>query len=153
MKRQEKNKTLFIILFSILAIAIILYLKKQNTENIVTINGKKILIEIADSPEEHQQGLMFRTSLKENRGMLFIFEQPSAVAFWMKNTLIPLDIIFIDGNNRITDIQTAHPCTADPCPTYKPTQQILYVLEVNAGFAEKNNINVGDKVEINLKEN
>lgn len=146
----QKTQLLPIAILLILFL-VILSLSQKNKEDAVIINGKKIMIEIADSPEERQQGLMFRTSLSEDQGMLFIFDQPSPAAFWMKKTLIPLDIVFIDENKQIADIQTAQPCTTDPCPIYKPSQPVLYVLEVNAGFAEKNRIKVGDKVEIKLR--
>lgn len=136
----------------IIILGIFFFPAQKAGESYVEINNKKISIEIADSPEERQQGLMFRTSLSEDQGMLFIFEQSAQVSFWMKNTLIPLDIVFIDENKQIADIQTAQPCTADPCTLYKPPQPVLYVLEVNAGFAEKYGIKVGDKVEINLKD-
>lgn len=150
---QKNRKKYIILLFAIVALLLFvaIFNIKQAKENLVIIKGKKIIIEIADSEEERSKGLMFRTSLKENAGMLFIFDQPSIQAFWMKNTLIPLDMIFIDENKRIADIATAQPCTLDPCPVYKSTRQVIYVLEVNAGFAERNNIDVGDKVEINLK--
>lgn len=149
--RKQKIQILLIAILLILFLVLILSLSRPNKEDIVIINSKKIVIEIADSPEEHSQGLMFRTSLPEDHGMLFIFEQPSLYAFWMKNTLIPLDMIFINENQQIADIQTAQPCTSDPCPLYKPSQPVLYVLEVNAGFSERNNIKVGDKVEIKLR--
>lgn len=149
MKNQRKKQILLIL--GILVLVLILYLAQQNNENSITINRKRVVVEIADSPSERQQGLMFRTSLPENQGMLFIFEQPDPVAFWMKNTLIPLDIIFIDESKRVTDIQTAQPCTADPCPLYEPPEPVLYVLELNAGYAEKNDIKVGDKVEISIR--
>jgi uncharacterized membrane protein (UPF0127 family) len=64
---------------------------------------------------------MFRTEMGEDNGMLFIFNKEEIYAFWMKNTLIPLDMVWIDSNNTIVDIQTAVPCEADPCPTYKPS--------------------------------
>ena len=91
---------------------------------------------------------MFREKLEENNGMIFIFEQENEIAFWMKNTLIPLDIIFIGKNFKIVDIKNAVPCKQDPCQLYKPQKSAQYVLEVNSGFAEKNGIKVNDEVEI-----
>ncbi len=149
---QKNRKAYTILLFAIVALLlfIAIFNIKQAKENFVIIKGKKIVIDLADSEEERSKGLMFRTSLKENAGMLFIFENPSVQAFWMKNTLIPLDMIFIDENKMIINIETALPCTSDPCQIYTSKRPALYVLEVNAGFAEKNNIATGDEVEITL---
>jgi uncharacterized membrane protein (UPF0127 family) len=68
--------------------------------------------------------------------MLFIFEEERIYPFWMKNTLIPLDMIWIDKNGKIIDIQIAEPCTQDPCRSYTPSGSGLYVLELNAGRAK-----------------
>ena len=92
---------------------------------------------------------MFREKLNENDGMLFVFDDESYLAFWMKNTLIPLDIIFIDENYGIVDIKNAVPCKEDPCALYKSLKPAKYVLEVNTNFTAKNKIKVGDKVIIN----
>ena len=108
----------------------------------------RIFAEIADNNDERAKGLMFREKLEENNGMIFIFEQENEIAFWMKNTLIPLDIIFIGKNFKIVDIKNAVPCKQDPCQLYKPQKSAQYVLEVNSGFAEKNGIKVNDEVEI-----
>lgn len=153
---NQKNRKIYVaLLFTLIALLLFvaIFNLKQKKENSVIINGKKILIEIADSEEERSKGLMFRTSLKENSGMLFIFNEPSPKRFWMKNTLIPLDIVFIDENKRIIHVETAQPCTMDPCQIYASKESALYVLEVNAGFFERNNIKIGDKIEINFKEN
>lgn len=101
-------------------------------------------VEIADTNDEMVRGLMFRESLCDNCGMLFVFDDLDYRPFWMKNTLIPLDIIFIDDNFLITDIKHAVPCTTEICDTY--SNKARYVLEVNEGFTKENNINVGDKI-------
>lgn len=108
----------------------------------------KIFAEVADDNNERAKGLMFRERLEENNGMIFIFEQEFQVSFWMKNTLIPLDIIFINKNFRIVDIKNAVPCKQDPCQLYKPQKSAQYVLEVNSGFTEKNGIMINDKVDL-----
>jgi len=108
----------------------------------------RVFAEVADDNDERAKGLMFREKLEENNGMIFIFEQENEIAFWMKNTLIPLDIIFIGKNFKIVDIKNAVPCKQDPCQLYKPQKSAQYVLEVNSGFAEKNGIKVNDEVEI-----
>ena len=108
----------------------------------------QINIEIADEPEERTQGLMNRSSLPEKQGMLFIFEEEKVLGFWMKNTLIPLDMIFIDADKKIAHIEHgAIPCKADPCPVYSSNEKVKYVLELNGGFSEENSIKIGNNVE------
>jgi hypothetical protein len=106
-----------------------------------------ITAEIADTAEERAQGLMFRESLPPDRGMLFIFEQPQQVSFWMKDTFISLDIIFIDEDFQIVNIARE----TEPLQTnqlYPSDGEVLYVLEVNAGFSDEYNYSVGDELEI-----
>jgi len=91
---------------------------------------------------------MFRESLEESSGMIFVFEKKGMYGFWMKNTLIPLDVIFIDDNLHITGIIYAEPCKEDPCRVYRPENQFKYVLEVNGNFTSRNNISLGNKVEL-----
>lgn len=106
----------------------------------------RVYAEVADEPSEWQEGLMNRRTLNEQSGMLFVFDEEGPRTFWMKNTLIPLDMIFVAQNLTIVDIATMQPCTADPCQTYTSSAPALYVLEVNAGFAERNRIETGDTV-------
>ena len=111
-------------------------------------NGVHVNIEIADTFDERQSGLMFRDHLDENDGMLFIFDEEGYYPFWMKNTLIPLDMIWISEDLRVVDILHANPCKQDPCKSYKPSGNAKYVVEVNQNFTTKNNINIGDKLRI-----
>jgi len=108
----------------------------------------KVKAEIADTPEKRGLGLMYRDKLKETSGMFFVFDNEGTYSFWMKNTLIPLDIIFISGNFEIVDIIKAEPCTEDPCEKYEPEKSAKYILEVNKDFTTKNNIKVGNKITI-----
>jgi uncharacterized protein len=109
------------LLLTIFIAGLIIYSKNLNPKQPqVCIDDTCFFIEIADTPEERQLGLMNRTFMPELSGMLFVFQQPGQYNFWMKNTLIPLDMIWIDAQNKIVDIQQATPCTADPCPTYNP---------------------------------
>ena len=117
----------------------------------VEINGIVVTAEIADDNMERAVGLMNRTSLVENAGMIFVFEDENHRSFWMKNTLIPLDIIFIDKNKTIVDIITMQPCKNLFCDSYRSKAPAKYVLEVNAGFAEEHGVKVGDFVDIKLK--
>lgn len=106
-----------------------------------------VMAEAARTPQERAYGLMFRTSLPDNHGMLFIFDREERVSFWMKDTLIPLDMIFIDADKKIIHIEkNAPPCKNDPCPVYPSTLPAKYVLEVNGGWGEKNGVMVGDRL-------
>lgn len=122
------------------------------TENTACFSsGECIGLEIARTEEERARGLMFRQELDYNKGMLFVFEEPENYSFWMKNTLIPLDIIWIGRNEKIVQIEKAVPCTQEPCKIYSPKGNALWVLETNQGFAEKNSLQEGQKVFLNYK--
>ena len=100
-------------------------------------------MEGADDPEERSQGRMFRESLAPDHGMLFLFpvDSPEVLSFWMKNTLIPLDIIFFDAQGKVLSWTTMEPCEADPCQRYASGVPATYALEVNAGFVGEYGIN------------
>lgn len=112
------------------------------------IAGQKINLEVARTPQQQATGLMYRTTLADNRGMLFLFEPPQVVGFWMKNVRIPLDMLFIkDG--KISAIATdVPPCKTAACPTYGPTTPIDQVIELRGGVAAKLGIKVGQTVQI-----
>ena len=133
-------------IYMIVLVLFLLVLTGCSNVKKITINDTVILAEVADEPDEWAKGLMYRTSLDENKGMLFVFEEENFYVFWMKNTLIPLDMIWIGDDKTIVDITTAEPCEKEPCQEYTPEEIAQYVLEVNKGFAEKNGIKVGDKV-------
>lgn len=116
----------------------------SQTKNVI-LEGKAVEVEIADSDAEKIRGLMFRQSLDDDKGMLFVYESAETRTFWMKNTPIPLDIIFISPEKKIVDIQTMQPCEKEPCAKYTSAGKVQYALEVNAGFADENNISIGDK--------
>jgi uncharacterized protein len=104
--------------------------------------------ELATTPETRTHGLMERSSLPTDQGMLFIFEVAQPLSFWMFNTLIPLDIIFADAERRVTSISAAVPPCRPPsrCPTYSSHGVAQFVLEVNAGTVAKAGIDVGDEL-------
>jgi uncharacterized membrane protein (UPF0127 family) len=105
----------------------------------------KIDIEIADDDYQRELGLMNRKSMQENQGMLFIFPFERYQSFWMRNTFISLDMIFVDANKTIVTIHKNTQVLSDQSyPSSKPAK---YVVEVIAGFSDKNNIQVGDKIE------
>ena len=104
-------------------------------------------VELADSKEERERGLMYRVSLPKDAGMLFDFKEEGIYPFWMKNTWIYLDIIWIDKDNRIVDIaEKASPCLRMPCDSYIPDQKAVKVLEINGGLVKDYGIKRGDTV-------
>jgi uncharacterized membrane protein (UPF0127 family) len=100
-------------------------------------------VEVARTPTEQQKGLMFRTAMKPNEGMLFPEERPRQVAFWMRNTVLPLDIVFIGPDRRILNIVNAIPYDETPLPS---AGAAIAVLELNAGRTKALGIRAGDKV-------
>ena len=107
---------------------------------VTTPRGDKIYAELADTPQKRSRGLMFRESLPGDRGMLFAFGEAQAWTFWMKNTKIPLDIIWMDQDKRIIHVERNVPTCArtdDGCPQYQPNGNALYVLELSAGATER----------------
>jgi hypothetical protein len=116
------------------------------------IGNELIELEVARTPEQQAMGLMFRESLADSRGMLFPFSEPKPTRFWMKNTKIALDMIFIrDGEVRAIATEVP-PCTSDPCPTYGTQELIDHVLELRAGRATELGIEVGDIIQIEYLE-
>jgi len=103
-----------------------------------------VKIELAESDSEMMQGLMYRKAMAPDEGMLFVYAQMQEMYFWMKNTYIPLDLIYIDEDGVIVDLQE----NTTPFSEKSIVSNVLsrYVLEVNAGFCEKNYVIVGDKV-------
>ncbi len=111
-------------------------------------DGAHLRLELAITPEEIANGLMFRPSLPHDRGMLFLFPQRRLPSFWMKHTLIPLDILFLDGGGRVVHIvREAPPCVADPCPQYVPPEPVWAVLEMAAGGADRHGVEEGAALE------
>jgi uncharacterized membrane protein (UPF0127 family) len=113
--------------------------------------GKRVVlqVEVADTPAARAQGLMFRRSLPESAGMLFVFETEGRWGFWMKNTLIPLSIAFIDRYWKIVDIQdmaVAPDPQAGPFTIYEARAPARYALEVRQGLFRKHNVTVGTRV-------
>jgi uncharacterized membrane protein (UPF0127 family) len=115
--------------------------------SLVTEQGHRIRLEVADDFEERQQGLMFRTELDEDAGMIFVFTDESPRSFWMKNTLIPLDVVYISSELIIVDIKTMPPCGEQPiCPSYPSQAASRYAVEMNAGTAGDLGMQVGDLI-------
>jgi uncharacterized membrane protein (UPF0127 family) len=105
----------------------------------------RFTVEVARTPQEQAQGLMFRQSLADDRGMLFPYNEPQPVSFWMKNTYIPLDIIFIRPDRTIARVaENSVPLSLDPVPSLEP---VSAVLEVRGGLAAELGIRAGDRME------
>ena len=113
-------------------------------------SGAIYRVEVARTDEEMAQGLMFRESLAERTGMLFLFPyDDDAHKFWMKNTLIPLDIVWLDKDGKVLFVSAnTPPCKADPCPNYGPDFAIATVLEIAGGMAEKEKVAVGSTIRL-----
>ena len=115
------------------------FMKSKDNTIISTIN-----IEVADDDAEREQGLMYRDTMAENEGMLFLMESEEIQNFWMKNTILPLDILYVDSERRIVSIhKDCKPYSLDQIVSAKPA---LFVVEVNAGYTNKYGIKVGDQI-------
>jgi uncharacterized membrane protein (UPF0127 family) len=119
-------------------------------ENHVVLKGERFLVEIADDREEQALGLMFRDSMPDDQGMLFIFGNEAPRSFWMKNTRIPLDIIYFSSELKLVSVANAKPCRVQQCPGYPSAGPAMYVLELNAGKAEELGLAGGDVLTLEL---
>jgi uncharacterized membrane protein (UPF0127 family) len=121
----------------------------RGTAYVIFANGTRVAVEVAATDEARARGLMFRDTLADSDGMLFVFEVARPYGFWMKNVRIPLDIIWLDDAGRIVWIvEEAPPCTKEPCPIYVPDARASYVLEVAGGFARTHGVAAGEVVTI-----
>ncbi len=114
----------------------------------IRVGGVSLKVELATTPEEHAEGLMLRKELSEDNGMLFIYPSPRILTFWMKDTYIPLDIAFIDKDKTIVSIQHMKPL--DDKHLYVSPSPVLYALEVNQGWFNRNGVEIGDRMEFVL---
>lgn len=148
-----------IIVFIFIAGGAFLFIQKQNQQKLtdedivlspllgeIIIGNKTILVEIAKTLEVKTKGLSGREFLKKNQGMLFVYERPGFYSFWMKEMRFPIDIIWISENHEIIDVTKN--ISPDSFPkTFRSQKPAQYVLEVNAGFSDKNNIQAGDRMD------
>jgi uncharacterized membrane protein (UPF0127 family) len=134
----------------IILILTLIFLVGCQTGPTVEFETTKIPVEVAQTSEQRGQGLMHRESLEG--GMVFVFEDETQRSFWMKNTLIPLDMMFVGSDMTIREIKRdIQPCEADPCESYPSQYPAKYVVEVNAGFSDENGIKEGQKIELNIQ--
>ena len=141
------KKSLYIILICVVAAGCFLLIsmggKEKFDKRILTVNGIEIEAEIADDSESRRTGLMYRKSMPENSGMLFIFENDQKMSFWMKNTLIPLSIAYISSGGEIMEIYDMKPESLRPVDSIN---SVRYALEMNQGWFERNDVKPGDFV-------
>ncbi len=117
----------------------------ESGPRVIFPDGFVVRVEIAADDELRAQGLMYRDHLRPGTGMLFFFPREGEYPFWMKNTMIPLDMIWIDSNRRIAAIRhDVQPCRVENCPNYPPNAISSYVLEVAGGVARQHALKVGD---------
>lgn len=157
---DDKRKKYFLIVIfasTILISSIFVFLNwAENDKNLdkkisqVCFGNNCFEAEIADKEDTRLRGLMFRERLDEDKGMLFVYESEDIYSFWMLNTLIPLDIIWLDKNKKVVFIKKdARPCGEEKdCLGINPQRPALYVLEINAGLSDKIGLSVGDRIEI-----
>jgi len=145
---MKKQSLIFLILiFIIFLISIYIISNQQNKNSQVCFEENCFEVEIVKTQAEKAKGLMFRKSLEEDKGMLFVFDKEGIYSFWMKNTLIPLDIIWINSNKEVVYIEhNAQPCE-EICGSLSPSKNSKYVLEINGGIAERLNMNIESKLE------
>ncbi len=114
-------------------------------------SGRVLEVEVMISDQDRALGLMFRKSLPEDKGMLFVFERSAFHGIWMKNCRFPIDIVWLDEDQRIVHVaEGVPPCKADPCPSYDPLRRASYVLELSAGQAAREKAVVGATVSFQL---
>jgi uncharacterized protein len=115
---------------------------------VVQIDGQpRLSLELATTPEQRERGLMFRSSLDPDSGMLFVYNQPATEGYWMRNTLVPLSIAWLDHAGGIVDIQDMQPQTDD---THTPAAPYWYALETNQGWFQAHGVSVGQVVQLCL---
>jgi uncharacterized membrane protein (UPF0127 family) len=126
--------------------------QKLPIEAEIKIGETTLELEVANTPEQQQIGLMYRKSLAENRGMIFVFPQIRPLKFWMKNVDISLDMIFLNNGRVKAVLSNVPPCTVDPCPSYGPDDLTNQVIELRGGRAAELGIKEGDQLEIEFLE-
>jgi len=119
-------------------------------ESFVELKGQRFSVEIADDREAQAMGLMFRDRLPPDQGMLFIFRDERSRSFWMKNTRIPLDIMYFSSGLELINVAKAVPCRVQQCPPYPSDGPAMYVLELNAGTASELGLVPGDVMTLDL---
>jgi hypothetical protein len=116
--------------------------------SVVRFEGERVSllhVALARTETEKRRGLMNVSSLPHDAGMAFVWTEPTDSAFWMKDTLVPLSVAFVDGDGRIVTIRDMEPCRSDPCRTYRSNAPFVLAIETNAGWFDRNDVAVGDR--------
>ncbi len=143
--------TIFLSVILFLIFIIILFSFDPKNQSQVCFKDSCFTVELAITTQEQTRGLMFREKLDSDKGMLFIFKDEGEYPFWMKNTLIPLDIIWINKNKEVVYIsKNTQSCKEDFCPNINPEKNAKYVLEINGGISKEIGLNIGDKIEFEI---
>ncbi len=144
---------LLILLIAISLTYILFFINKNNQKQTqLCFENSCFDVELALTLKEKKQGLMFRSYLEENKGMLFVFAMEEERGFWMKNTLIPLDIIWLNKDKKVVYIsKNNQPCKNDECSMINPDKKAKYVLELKGGTTDKIGLEVGNKANFNIE--
>jgi len=148
--KDKINRTAKYFFLAVLSVCIVYNCLKMNCygnsgkkEMTINISGIDLDVELAITHEEHMTGLMFRDTLEDNRGMLFVFPEEKVLSFWMKNTYIPLSIAFINDEGLITQIETMEPLSLD---LHESREKVRYALEVKSNWFNIHNVREGVRV-------
>jgi len=135
----------------VLMMAVLVCASCSAGEPYVVLKGQRFSVELAETPDKQALGLMFRDSMADDQGMLFLFPAESRRSFWMKNTRIPLDIFYFDSELRLVSVAAdVQPCRTPSCPAYPSEGPAQYVLELNAGKAAELAVRPGDVLELHI---
>ena len=135
------NISFILLLFCIWSVSIA---ADQFVKQDILLKHKRYVLEIARTQAEKSRGLMFRQSIASDNGMLFEYSKPGHYRIWMKNTLIPLTVLWLDSEARVIEKQLLQPCKRDPCPVYGSVMNVVYIIELNS--SEFNRFQPGDQL-------
>ena len=137
------------LMFPLLAVTACAAAVPQQSTPAVELHGHRFTTEFATDDASREQGLMMRTELPADHSMLFVFPDTQPRWFWMKNTLVPLDILYFDADRKLVSMQlNVPPCKADPCPSYPSDAAARYVLELPAGTVRRIGVETGDELTV-----
>jgi uncharacterized protein len=144
---EMKKHIIFMLVSLILLVSGCTGIQEQKKIQKVCFKENCYDVELAQTDEQRQTGLMGRENLDKDKGMLFVYGEDGVYTFWMKNTLIPLDMIWIDGNGTVVRIiKNAEPCGKEYCPSINPNKKARYVLEIRGGEADSIGLAEGNKI-------
>jgi len=142
--KSAPKELLKLLTIAVYCLLIFFAIMSQSEKPTVSIDGKEISVEIATSSQEKSRGLCCREGLDENSGMLFVYDQSGDYRFWMKDTDIPLDMIWLDSTKKVVHVEEKVQPSSYP-KTFSSPIPAQYILETNSGWVEKNAIDIGDR--------